>query len=326
MHFAEFGVIVMLFLVGPRAAAREAVGSAQADPRARQPAGRADRRRHRCRSDAVRSRLASGLGRGARARDVLDGDRPAELERAWVAENVGGTSGRSRCCCSRTSRSFRCSRCFPLLAGQPVAIDESAAFAALPGWGKTIAVLGVVGAIVLAGRYLMQPLFRWVAGTGIREIFVAFALLIVVGIALLMERVGLSPALGTFVAGVVLADSEYRHELEMDLEPFKGLLLAVFFIAVGSSIDFALLASMPVVLLGHRDRLHGPQARRALAPRGRVSDAARRRFAFLVLAGAGRRVRVRADCVRRRLPAHRCRGGRACSSRPWRSRWRSRRC
>ena len=73
-----------------------------------------------------------------------------------------------------------------LLAGQPVAIDESAAFAALPGWGKTLAVLGVVGAIVLAGRYLMQPLFRWVAGTGIREIFVAFALLIVVGIALLM--------------------------------------------------------------------------------------------------------------------------------------------
>ena len=137
-----------------------------------------------------------------------------------------------------------------LLAGQPVAIDESAAFAALPGWGKTLAVLGVVGAIVLAGRYLMQPLFRWVAGTGIREIFVAFALLIVVGIALLMERVGLSPALGTFLAGVVLADSEYRHELEMDLEPFKGLLLAVFFIAVGSSIDFALLASMPVVLLG----------------------------------------------------------------------------
>ncbi len=138
----------------------------------------------------------------------------------------------------------------PLAASLPAPTDESAAFAALPAWGKTLVVLGVVAAIVLAGRYLMQPLFRWVAGTGIREIFVAFALLIVVGITLLMQEVGLSAALGTFLAGVVLADSEYRHELEMDLEPFKGLLLAVFFIAVGAGIDFALLERMPMVLLG----------------------------------------------------------------------------
>jgi monovalent cation:proton antiporter-2 (CPA2) family protein len=138
----------------------------------------------------------------------------------------------------------------PLAASLPAPTDESAAFAALPAWGKTLVVLGVVAAIVLAGRYLMQPLFRWIAGTGIREIFVAFALLIVVGITLLMEEIGLSAALGTFLAGVVLADSEYRHELEMDLEPFKGLLLAVFFIAVGAGIDFALLERMPLVLLG----------------------------------------------------------------------------
>ena len=138
----------------------------------------------------------------------------------------------------------------PLLAALPAPTDESPAFAALPGWGRTIVVLAVVAAIVLAGRYLMQPLFRWIAGTGIREIFVAFALLIVVGITLLMQEIGLSAALGTFLAGVVLADSEYRHELEMDLEPFKGLLLAVFFIAVGAGIDFTLLARMPAVLLG----------------------------------------------------------------------------
>jgi monovalent cation:proton antiporter-2 (CPA2) family protein len=138
----------------------------------------------------------------------------------------------------------------PLAASLPAPTDESAAFAALPAWGKTLVVLGVVAAIVLAGRYLMQPLFRWVAGTGIREIFVAFALLIVVGITVLMQEIGLSAALGTFLAGVVLADSEYRHELEMDLEPFKGLLLAVFFIAVGAGIDFALLERMPLVLLG----------------------------------------------------------------------------
>src|SRR6185503_6432215 len=138
----------------------------------------------------------------------------------------------------------------PLLAMQPAVSEESATLAGLPAWAHTVAVLGAVAAIVLGGRYLMRPLFRWVAGTGIREIFVAFALLIVVGITLLMQLVGLSAALGTFLAGVVLADSEYRHELEMDLEPFKGLLLAVFFIAVGSGIDFTLLVRMPAELTG----------------------------------------------------------------------------
>jgi monovalent cation:proton antiporter-2 (CPA2) family protein len=138
----------------------------------------------------------------------------------------------------------------PLVAMQAVPTEEATALASLPGWVQTIAVLGAVALIVLAGRYLMQPLFRWVAGTHTREIFVAFALVIVVGITLLMDFVGLSAALGAFLGGVVLADSDYRHELEMDLEPFKGLLLAVFFISVGSSIDFELLVTMPGVLLG----------------------------------------------------------------------------
>ncbi len=139
----------------------------------------------------------------------------------------------------------------PLLAVQPAATQPSLSLTGdLPGWAQTLTMLAAVATIALAGRYLMRPLFRWIAGTGIREIFVAFALLIVVGITLLMQLVGLSAALGTFLAGVVLADSEYRHELEMDLEPFKGLLLAVFFIAVGSGIDFALLTRMPAALLG----------------------------------------------------------------------------
>ncbi|WP_373506280.1 monovalent cation:proton antiporter-2 (CPA2) family protein [Aestuariivirga sp.] len=119
-----------------------------------------------------------------------------------------------------------------------------------PGWAQGVFVLAAVAVIILAGRYLMRPLFRLVAGSGIREIFVAFALLIVVGITLLMQFVGLSAALGTFLAGVVLAESEYRHELEMDLDPFKGLLLAVFFMAVGAGIDFSLLISQPLTLLG----------------------------------------------------------------------------
>jgi len=115
----------------------------------------------------------------------------------------------------------------------------------LPAWGRTVAVLGAVVAIVFGGRYLMRPIFRFIAKTRLREIFTAAALLLVIGIALLMAQVGLSPALGTFLAGVVLAESEYRHELETDIEPFKGLLLGVFFIAVGASLDFALIADDP---------------------------------------------------------------------------------
>lgn len=120
----------------------------------------------------------------------------------------------------------------------------------LPAWGQTLAVLLAVAAVILAGRYLIRPVLRAVARTRLRELFTAAALLLVIGIAILMTRVGLSPALGTFLAGVVLANSEYRHELESDIEPFKGLLLGLFFIAVGASIDFRLLASEPGQIAG----------------------------------------------------------------------------
>jgi glutathione-regulated potassium-efflux system ancillary protein KefC len=139
----------------------------------------------------------------------------------------------------------------PLLAvHQSLDHESSSLITKLPAWAQTLSVLAAVAAIVLAGRYLMRPLFRFVAESGIREIFVAFALLIVVGITLMMQFVGLSAALGTFLAGVVLAESEYRHELEMDLNPFKGLLLAVFFMAVGAGIDFNLLLANPMQILG----------------------------------------------------------------------------
>ena len=120
----------------------------------------------------------------------------------------------------------------------------------LPAWAQTLAVLGAVGSVIVGGRFIMQPAFRYVAKARLREVFVAAALLLIVGIALLMQKVGLSPALGTFVAGVVLANSEYRHELESDIEPFKGLLLGLFFIAVGASIDFALIAGAPLTMAG----------------------------------------------------------------------------
>jgi CPA2 family monovalent cation:H+ antiporter-2 len=111
-----------------------------------------------------------------------------------------------------------------------------------PAWLHTLIVLGIIAAVIAAGRVAVRPLLRLVAKTNMREIFTATALLIVVGIAVLMTRIGLSPALGAFLAGVVLANSEYRHELESDIEPFKGLLLGVFFIAVGASIDFGLVS------------------------------------------------------------------------------------
>lgn len=118
----------------------------------------------------------------------------------------------------------------------------------LPPWAQTVAVLAAVVVIVAGGRFLVRPAFRAIAATRLRELFVAAALLLVIGIALLMTQVGLSPALGTFLAGVVLANSEYRHELESDIGPFKGLLLGLFFIAVGASIDFGLIVSQPLLI------------------------------------------------------------------------------
>ncbi len=140
---------------------------------------------------------------------------------------------------------------FPLLAVLPTttAVDVAAA-PSRPGWLQALYILGAVALIILAGRTVVRRLFRLLAETKLRETFTAFALLLVVGIAWLMGLVGLSPALGTFLAGVVLADSEYRHELESDIEPFKGLLLGLFFISVGAEIDFGLLANRPLLVSG----------------------------------------------------------------------------
>lgn len=144
----------------------------------------------------------------------------------------------------------------PLLANVPADAGLSAGhhgapvIAALPAWIQTLAVFGAVGGVILAGRYLTHPLFQLIAKSGLREMFTAVALLLVAGIAVLMTLVGLSPALGTFLAGVVLANSEYRHELESDIDPFKGLLLGLFFIAVGASINFGLIAERPALILG----------------------------------------------------------------------------
>jgi len=119
-----------------------------------------------------------------------------------------------------------------------------------PDWLDMAQAVAVIAALIIGGRFLIRPVLRIIAKTDLREIFTAFALLLVIAIALLMQWVGLSMALGTFLAGVLLADSEYRHALESDLEPFKGLLLGLFFTAVGMSIDFAVLLAQPWRILG----------------------------------------------------------------------------
>ncbi|MCG7898382.1 MAG: monovalent cation:proton antiporter-2 (CPA2) family protein [Candidatus Thiodiazotropha weberae] len=119
----------------------------------------------------------------------------------------------------------------------------------LPGWAHALVVLGAIASVLLGGHFLSRPLFRFIAESRLREIFTASALMLVIGIALLMTLVDLSPALGTFLAGVVLANSEFRHELESDIEPFKGLLLGLFFITVGAGIDFNILFNDSLTIL-----------------------------------------------------------------------------
>lgn len=119
-----------------------------------------------------------------------------------------------------------------------------------PAWVRALATLGAVAVVVVGGRYLTRPVFRIIAELKLRETFTAAALLLVVGVAVLMQAVGLSPALGAFLAGVVLAESEFRRELETDIEPFRGLLLGLFFITVGAGLDVPLVLRQPLVVGG----------------------------------------------------------------------------
>lgn len=139
----------------------------------------------------------------------------------------------------------------PLLAINNVEVSNQShsPIHSLPSWLQTLSLLGAVALVILAGRFIVVPVFRIIAKTRLRELFTAASLLLIIAIAFLMEVVGLSPALGTFLAGVVLANSEFKHELEADLEPFKGLLLGLFFIAVGASINFNLIIENVQIIL-----------------------------------------------------------------------------
>lgn len=144
---------------------------------------------------------------------------------------------------------------FPLLANPELqkatsAVANETLMDRFPESIQAILVLSSVMIVIFTGKYLLRPIFYMMAKTKMREMFTAMSLLLIVGIAVLMTSVGLSPALGAFLAGVLLANSEYRHQLEIAIDPFKGLLLGLFFISVGSSIDFELLMSKPLQILG----------------------------------------------------------------------------
>ncbi|HVK88253.1 MAG TPA: monovalent cation:proton antiporter-2 (CPA2) family protein [Kofleriaceae bacterium] len=250
MHFAEFGVVMMLFLVGLEL----------------RPALLWEMRRPILGLGGLQVAISAGVVAGA-AMLLGIGWKPAiavgltfamsstaivlsSLAERNLLKTSGGQAAFSVLLMQDISV-IPILAVFPLL-GVHVATEiiDVTSEAGRPAWVSALLLVGAMVGVVAIGRFVVRPVFQFLAGVKLRESFTAAALLIVIGIALLMQQVGLSPALGTFLAGVVLADSEYRHELESDIEPFKGLLLGLFFISVGAQIDFPLFGHQPLTILG----------------------------------------------------------------------------
>ncbi|MET3875414.1 monovalent cation:proton antiporter-2 (CPA2) family protein [Chitinophaga sp. OAE865] len=252
MHFAEFGVVMMLFLIGielePALLWRLrssilGLGGLQVTLSAAAIAGIAY-----LLGQPVNTSLALGMILSLSSTAIV---LQTLNEKGWMGTSAGQSA--FSVLLFQDIAVIPMLAIFPLLAGNAagdVASHTPSLRDNIPGWAQTLVVLGAVAIIIIAGRYLVRPLMRIIARTRVRELFTATALLMVVGIAVLMNLVGLSSALGAFLGGVVLANSEYRHELESDIEPFKGLLLGLFFIAVGASIDFKLILEQPWLIMG----------------------------------------------------------------------------
>lgn len=237
LHFAEFGVVLLLFLIGLELNPKKlwqmrgpilGLGGAQVLV-----------------TGAVLASIAYLLGFNWQSCLVIG--MGLALSSTAIALRVIEEQGWSR---SETGQSgfavllFQDIAVIPMLALMPVLAGNTGG-----NWLDGVWMLcGIVG-LLIGGHYLLSPLFRYIVLSGVRELFTVAALLLVIGIALLMQNLGLSMALGTFLAGVLLAESEFRHELEIAIEPFKGLLLGLFFIAVGMAVDLGLLALMPVQIV-----------------------------------------------------------------------------
>ncbi len=242
LHFSEFGVVLLLFLIGlelePKRlwAMRQPIfgsGAAQVLGVAAALAGAA-----MLAGVDWKVALIGALGLSLSSTAIAI----ATLDERNLKDTPTGTAAFSILL-------FQDIAAIPMIAVVPL-LGVAAVNEAGGGWLRALRVALVIGALVLSGRYLIRPALRAIAKSGLREIFTAFSLLLVIAIALLMQSVGLSMALGAFIAGVLLADSEYRHALETDLEPFKGLLLGLFFIAVGMSVDFGVFLAQPWLILG----------------------------------------------------------------------------
>jgi len=256
LHFAEFGVVLMLFVIGlelqPSLLWRLrgpilGMGGLQV-------------------SISTALITGGGMALGLPWREALAVGMILALSSTAIVLQTLGESGQLETSGGRSAFSvllFQDIAVIPMLALLPLLgsgahsaqvgdghAETASLLTGLPAWVQTVAVLGAVAVIVIGGRYAVRPVLRAIARTRSREVFTAMALTIVIGIALLMKSVGLSAALGTFLAGVVLATSEYRHELESNIDPFKGLLLGLFFLAVGASIDFGLIANEAAMIFG----------------------------------------------------------------------------
>lgn len=242
LHFAEFGVVLMLFLVG-----------LELEPKRlwnlRRPIfGWGTAQVLAC----AALLLAVGMACGLPWRVSLVAALGLALSSTAIALQVFGERNLLRTESGQAGFSillFQDVAAIPILALLPLLATGGDAAHEMSGAARALEaakIVGVVAGIVLGGRLLLRPLLAWIARSRTPEIFTATSLLLVVAIAALMQLVGLSMALGAFLAGVLLAESEYRRELETDIEPFKGLLLGLFFIAVGMSIDFGVLLSHPL--------------------------------------------------------------------------------
>jgi glutathione-regulated potassium-efflux system ancillary protein KefC len=242
LHFAEFGVVLMLFLVGMELEPRRlwslrrpifGWGSAQV-------------------LACAALLCIAGMLAGLPWRVSLVAALGLALSSTAIALQVMGERNLLPTSSGQAGFSillFQDVAAIPILALLPLLGGVTDVADSQPSrWFEAAKIVGVIGGIVLGGRLLLRPLLRWIAKSRTPEIFTAASLLLVVMIAALMQLVGLSMALGAFLAGVLLAESEYRRELETDLEPFKGLLLGLFFIAVGMSIDFGVLAKSPMLM------------------------------------------------------------------------------
>jgi monovalent cation:proton antiporter-2 (CPA2) family protein len=239
LHFAEFGVVLLLFLIGLElepgrlwAMRRPILGMGSVQVVATTAAIGAI-------AWLLGATPAAAFVIGAAAAMSSTAIALASLQEKNLLVRPGGQAGFSVLL-------FQDLAVIPLLLAVGLLSEGKAALE----WQAILTGVGLIVAIIAGGRFLLRPALRFIATTRLREVFVAAALLLVIGIALLMEAAGLSMALGAFLAGVVLADSEYREELEIDIEPFKGLLLGLFFIAIGMSVDLGLFVRSPLTVLG----------------------------------------------------------------------------